>query len=159
MQTTQKTANPKTSSSMSQQQKGAAFCLFCGAAYPYYTAHWARRNKNNNTSPNNSALPYAAFETVFHATARAERVAPSFFAEMMDSSDVEWEAQAWGENIAEDLLLAKDAAAAPPPPPPLKKKRKRQTTKQDDTPRRGSSATGAPGAPCARPARTAPTPP
>ena len=107
--------------------QGAAFRLFCGAAYPHYTEHCAWRNKCQ------SSLPYVAFETVFHATARAERVAPSFFAEMMmDSSDVEWEAQAWGENIAEDLLLAKVAAAAPPPPPPLKKKRKSQTTKQDD---------------------------
>jgi hypothetical protein len=39
----------------------------------------------------------------------------------LDAGDVEWEAQAWGENIAEDLKAkdSDDAAAAPPEPRPL----------------------------------------
>ncbi len=80
----------------------------CTAAYPHYTKHRARLKRRT--------LSRAAFETVFNAMVSAEAAAS--IVDELDAGDVEWEAQAWGENIAEDLNAKGDAAAAPPAPRP-----------------------------------------
>ncbi len=64
--------------------------LLRAAAYPHYAEHCARIKQR--------ALLCAAFEVVFDAMASHEGVTPSF--DELDESSLEWEAQAWGENIA-----------------------------------------------------------
>ncbi len=64
--------------------------FLCTAAYPHYTKRCARLRR--------CTLSRAAFETIFNAMVSAEAAASIF--DELDAGDVEWEAQAWGENIA-----------------------------------------------------------
>ncbi len=80
----------------------------CTTVYPHYTERCARLKR--------PTISGAAFETVFNAMASAEAAASIF--DELDAGGLEWEAQAWGQNIAEDLKAKDDAAAAPPAPHP-----------------------------------------
>jgi hypothetical protein len=78
-----------------------------GVTYQHYTEHCTRLKRRT--------LSRAAFET---CNAMASAYAAASILDELDAGDVEWEAQVWGENIAEDLKAKDDAAAAPPAPRP-----------------------------------------